>query len=545
MGLYRTLNESFNKKLESLNEAEEIIEVSEVSDEEKDALRRALIHKYFTLQNKYETNIKAYEIAFQEAIEDLYPDKSWWEITGCNIFMDLFETRDPWITIDNIINQMIPQTEEDEEVIQELQRSDETLRESNKDNKDFDKQLEILKKRYIGYKTYFESMGEDEYDDWDIEDYDGQFCVITGLDLAINPTDPEGCFWNIKFEDGAEFYGISGYNLNLPDEVEDEETIKKLQKLYEAKIPDEDQHDSDIIRSIIKKKSARRNARLTPEEDAILKKYNIDYDSDAKDLTVNGATITPSMDNKTRYDWQKGKYTGNARSDKINYADRARKVSDRAATQVRSIDDTSWGKPNSRWTTNNRDLNAKVGGSRNLERARRDAVNRGFSKNRDEMEQALHARKLAKKGLDTIDADSDRQIADAKAKYDDRVASIERYRDYSKRHDQRSFDSNQEIINKLLKKDKDGALMEDFEHKPAKTIQELAEVWGKYDPDYLYYVSPKEEHAIIPMDNVIEDIDGKYVYVEGYAIQADPDFLCTVRIPISEFDKYYTLGVSD
>ena len=42
-----------------------------------------------------ERNLKAYEIAYQNVIEDHFPDKSWWEVTDCDIFNDLFNNRDP------------------------------------------------------------------------------------------------------------------------------------------------------------------------------------------------------------------------------------------------------------------------------------------------------------------------------------------------------------------------------------------------------------------------------------------------------------------
>lgn len=69
----------------------------------KHKLADALFAKCNELIDNGEANIKAYEIAFQEAIEELYPDKPWWEVTSCEIFMHLFEHKDPQATVIEIL----------------------------------------------------------------------------------------------------------------------------------------------------------------------------------------------------------------------------------------------------------------------------------------------------------------------------------------------------------------------------------------------------------------------------------------------------------
>ena len=91
------INEGFDRKYQPLQE-------SEVTPKEE--LRTALYNKCSDLMSKNEYNIKAYEIAFQEVIEGLYPERPWWEVTSCNIFMDLFNGRDPMATVENIVSQM-------------------------------------------------------------------------------------------------------------------------------------------------------------------------------------------------------------------------------------------------------------------------------------------------------------------------------------------------------------------------------------------------------------------------------------------------------
>ena len=82
----------------------------EVSVEDtKSPLEKELIRVYEYLKDKGETDIKAYEVAYQEAIEKIYPENSWWEVIDLNIFWDLFENQNPRTTIDNIISSIKPE----------------------------------------------------------------------------------------------------------------------------------------------------------------------------------------------------------------------------------------------------------------------------------------------------------------------------------------------------------------------------------------------------------------------------------------------------
>lgn len=464
MKLYESLNNSLDRQLQTLIESSERLNEADnaVDTEEQKELKRALFDAYFSLQNKYETNIKAYEIAFQEAIEGLYPDKAWWEVTDCNIFMDLFETRDPWKTIMNIADKMI-----------------------------FDDPVE----------NYDEVTSDVESDGFKEDDFVEQL---------------KEC----------------------------------LRRMNEEPISDEDKRDSDIIRNIIAKRQKRKNAAFTKEEKDILNKYGIIADD--ADLSVDGATINPKMDGVSTYSWRRTNDTkNNGDISKINYADRARKVAARKDTQVQkayndtpdSMYDTY---ANSRWVTNNRDLNAHVKTSFNtLDDARENALNRNLTYRHGNMHRALQDRKYHGRESSRIDLNYDNKEAALQAEHEKKMAELKRRREFDKKYHSDNLDTANNTINKLLNRSKDEALMEDFEHNPARTIQELAEVWGKYEPDYLYYVNSKSAGAIVPEDNVIENIDGKYVYVEGSSVQGNPNFLCTVRIPISEFDKYYTLAVAD
>jgi hypothetical protein len=88
---------------------------------------------------------------------------------------------------------------------------------------------------------------------------------------------------------------------------------------------------------MILKMQNRSNAKFTPEENAVLDKYGIKRDNWGRQLTVDGVSINPGIDTKTNsiYDWKTNKRTTsrNADVDKINYADRARKIDSRKYAQ--------------------------------------------------------------------------------------------------------------------------------------------------------------------------------------------------------------------
>ena len=70
-----------------------------ITNEHKRKLGDALLNKVIELREKGETNIKAYEVVFQDVIEEVFPNESWWNVTECEIFMHLFEHRDPSATV--------------------------------------------------------------------------------------------------------------------------------------------------------------------------------------------------------------------------------------------------------------------------------------------------------------------------------------------------------------------------------------------------------------------------------------------------------------
>lgn len=103
--MFKKLNESFHRMF--LREAasdENVIENDVIKSLEKNLREVALAKLSHGI-----TNIKDYEYAFQDTIESFFPARAWWEVTDCNIFWTLFETKSVDDTIDEIINGIKPE----------------------------------------------------------------------------------------------------------------------------------------------------------------------------------------------------------------------------------------------------------------------------------------------------------------------------------------------------------------------------------------------------------------------------------------------------
>ena len=70
-----------------------------ITSHKREALAQKLFDKMIELKRAKERHIKKYEIAFQEVIEEVFPNECWWHVTDCEIFMHLMEHRDPMATV--------------------------------------------------------------------------------------------------------------------------------------------------------------------------------------------------------------------------------------------------------------------------------------------------------------------------------------------------------------------------------------------------------------------------------------------------------------
>ena len=69
-------------------------------------LAQKLFDKMIEMRKWGEKTIKSYEIAFQDVIEEVFPDECWWEVTDCEIFQHLMEHKDPEATAISILKEL-------------------------------------------------------------------------------------------------------------------------------------------------------------------------------------------------------------------------------------------------------------------------------------------------------------------------------------------------------------------------------------------------------------------------------------------------------
>lgn len=77
-----------------------------INSTQREQLAQKLFDKMIKMRKGGEKNIKSYEIAFQDVIEEVFPDESWWEVTDCEIFQHLMEHKDPEATVIAILKEL-------------------------------------------------------------------------------------------------------------------------------------------------------------------------------------------------------------------------------------------------------------------------------------------------------------------------------------------------------------------------------------------------------------------------------------------------------
>ena len=70
-----------------------------INSTQREQLAQKLFDKMIEMRKDGEKSIKAYEIVFQNVIEEVFPDECWWDVTGCEIFQHLMEHKDPEATV--------------------------------------------------------------------------------------------------------------------------------------------------------------------------------------------------------------------------------------------------------------------------------------------------------------------------------------------------------------------------------------------------------------------------------------------------------------
>ena len=70
-----------------------------ITSDQHTKLAQGLFDKMIELKKSGEKHIKAYEVAFQDVIEKVFPGECWWNVTECQIFGHLMEHKNPEKTI--------------------------------------------------------------------------------------------------------------------------------------------------------------------------------------------------------------------------------------------------------------------------------------------------------------------------------------------------------------------------------------------------------------------------------------------------------------
>lgn len=230
---------------------------------------------------------------------------------------------------------------------------------------------------------------------------------------------------------------------------------EKLNSLNEAEMSDEDKHDSEILKQIFRKTQERANAALTPEEKAVLQKYNLGRDTYIKNVgsvrrdipnnnvyIFNRDDVVPRIDSKTG-----GIYR---RFDKINYADRARKRPERGENANRFVGDYLSPAPD--YEREHQVNNDEYWNDTKYQRMERIADNQQMTKNVRNMKDILQRRKEAQQFVDNSQAEQDAKINKLKAQYESRIDSLKKYYDDANQNSKARIDRANNEIDALLKR---------------------------------------------------------------------------------------------
>lgn len=200
------------------------------------------------------------------------------------------------------------------------------------------------------------------------------------------------------------------------------ESLDKLQEaistLNERKQEwsDEDKVDSELLYSIYDKKLQRSNAALTPEEKAVLNKYNLgDVYSYKNGWGAKRAATGYTQGSDVYEPIKRGQHVRSTETNRnVNLADRARKMGMRAYNK------------------------GAVG-----------EYDRDFKNNYNTMKDDIWSRKYHQKNLDSLDKEYDEK----EAKLLKQLDSLKKDKENSKRYHQGALDASKSHINKMLKRE--------------------------------------------------------------------------------------------
>ena len=256
-----------------------------------------------------------------------------------------------------------------------------------------------------------------------------------------------------------------------------------LKRLNEAGMSDEDKADTDTLANIYVKTQQRANAALTPDEKAVLAKYGLSRDSGTKNIVDK--------------DWNRLVQRRRGQdSDKVNLADRARKMGPRAKNNkdlylaFRSSD-----------TTDSHDARGRY--RQTYQRQRNIANSANMEEPVQQMKNALHSRNFANKELNNIDANAEDRRQKEINRHNDAMAAIDNDAKWRRKTYSDSKERNQKTIDKLLKRKTD----ESLERVEVETDDQVLSM-SQDDTGKVTVSSTPVETTIVPVsDETQQDIE--------------------------------------
>ena len=249
------------------------------------------------------------------------------------------------------------------------------------------------------------------------------------------------------------------------DDDEDDDFLEalseKMSQMNEAEMSAEDKRDNQILRNIYVKTQRRANAALTPEEQAVLDKYGLYRSTEKKDIMKPGKDAFHARSITSPPQYFKGGV--DVHDDRVNLADRARKISDRQPIR----DFVNSGDYNFYDTTYNHDPkgNYKNTFQRKMNRAHSAQMQQPMQ----DMKRLISTRNYEQGRLDKADANYKDAIAKAKSDYEKRMKSAEDSLASTKKYASKSVNDANAEIDRMLKRGKKEDMEESLEKVEVST----------------------------------------------------------------------------
>lgn len=249
------------------------------------------------------------------------------------------------------------------------------------------------------------------------------------------------------------------------DDDEDDDFLEalseKLSQMNEAEMSDEDKRDNQILRNIYDKTQRRANAALTPEEQAVLDKYGLYRSTGNKDIMKPGKDAFHASSITSPPQYFKGGV--DVHDDRVNLADRARKISDRQPIR----DFVNSGDYNFYDRTYDHDPrgNYKNTFQRKMNRAHSAQMQQPMQ----DMKRLISTRNYEQGRLDKADANYKDAIAKAKSDYEKRMKSAEDSLASTKKYASKSVNDANAEIDRMLKRGKKEDMEESLEKVEVST----------------------------------------------------------------------------